>query len=259
MSRNTLIGKLNHEDISSMISEFQWMPERSCVRMALARKPEDNEILQSLNAFAGKIAMLDLQCRMSGSSIQLMLASLSFRFDAVRIDGPGIMEAGVALHDFFSVDQSLTGAVNFYTVSFALQIRHKFPERWNHFCNCAEKPGWKVILNTVTATGLESTVELAESAELPESPISLSGKLVKHCAEEIEAQPSGLGLAFGDAVFYAMSEDIMQAAGGGETVYYSNPDDDPDTGSGSPQDRPEREKLIEELRERARKKGSRGL
>ena len=170
------------------------------------------------------------------------------------------MEAGVALHDFFSVDQSLTGTINYYTVSYALQIRHKFPERWNHFCNCAEKPGWKVILNTVTATGLESTVELAESAELPESPVSLSGRAVKHCAEESETQPTGLGLAFGNAVFYALSESIMQAPGGGEVVYYSSPDNDPDTGSGSPQDRLERDKLLEEMREKARKKkGSRGV
>ena len=30
---------------------------------------------------------------------------------------------------------------------------------------------------------------------------------------------------------------------GGEVAYYSNPDDDPDTGSGAPQDRLERDKL----------------
>jgi hypothetical protein len=260
MRKNTLIDNLKHEDISDMISEFQWMPERSCVRMALARKPEDNEILQSLNAFAGKIAMLDLQCRMSGSSIQLMLASLSFRFDAVRIDGGAHIAGAVELADILAVDQSLVGTVNFYTVTHALQIRHKFPERWNQFCNCAEKPGWKVIFNTVNATGLESTVELAESAELPESPVSLSGRPVKHCAEEIETPPTGLSLAFNDKGFYAMSEDIMQSAGGGKTVYYSNPDDEPDTGSGSQKDRQERDRLLEELREKARKKkGSRGL
>ena len=259
MSKTKMMDDLDYEQILDMASAFQWMPERKCLRLALMCKSDD-EILKSLETFAGKIALMDAQCRIARSSIQLMLASLSLRFDVVRIDGGALMEGAVELADILAVDQSLVGTVNFYTVTYALQIRHKFPERWNQFCNCAEKPGWKVILRTVTDAGIASTVELAESAELPESPVSLSGRSVRHCAEEVEAEPTGLALAFADPEFNAFAESVMKAAGGGEVAYYRNPDDDPDTGSGSPQDRLERDKLIEEMREKERnKKGSRGV
>ena len=259
MKKTTLTEDLDIQNIFEMASAFQWLPERGCVSLALERG-SDNNILQTLNNFASSIAVIDHQYKLSGNSLQLVLASLANRLDIFNIEGSAVILAAADLAKTIAVDQSLIGVVNFYTVTYALLIRYKFPERWNHFCNCMEKPGWKAIIHTINATGLESTVELAESAELPESPVSLSGRPVTHCAEEIETQPTGLGLAFNDKRFYAMSEDIMQAAGGGETVYYSNPDDDPDSGSGSPQDRLERDRLFEEMREKAKKKkGSRGV
>jgi hypothetical protein len=259
MKKTTLTEHLDIQNIFEMASAFQWLPERGCVSLALERG-SDNNILQTLNNFASSISVIDHQYKLSGNSIQLVLASLANRLDIFNIEGSAVISAAADLAKTIAVDQSLIGAVNFYTVTYALLIRYKFPERWNHFCNCMEKPGWKAVIHTVTAAGLENTVELAESAELPESPISLSGKPVKHCAEEIEAQPSGLGLAFDDAAFYTMSENIIQAAGGGKVVYYRNPDDDTDTGSGSQKDQLERDKLLEELREKAKKKkGSRGV
>jgi hypothetical protein len=258
MKKTTLTEDLDIQNIFEMASAFQWLPERSCVSLAVERG-SDNNILQTLNNFASSISVLDHQYKLSGNSIQLVLAALANRLDISNIEGSAFISAAADLAKTIAVDQSLIGVVNFYTVTYALLIRYKFPERWNHFCNCAEKPGWKVILNTVNAAGLENTVELAESVEVPESPVSLSGKPVKHCAEEIETRPTGLGLAFTDKKFYAMSEDIMQAAGGGETVYYRNPDDTPDTGSGSPQEKTEHEKLLEEMRDKAKKKkGLRG-
>jgi len=259
MRKPKVMATLDREQILDMASEFQWMPERGCIRLALARGSDD-DVMLSLNNFAETMTTQDIHCRVSGNSIQLLLATLSYRAGAEKIDGSEIMTGAVELAEVLGVDQSLIGVVNFYTVTYALLVRYKFPKRWNHFCYCAEKPGWKVVLHTVNAAGLESTVELAESAELPENPVSLSGTAVKHCAEEVEDQPTGLGLAFGNAEFYAFSESIMKVGSGDMTMYNVNPDTDPDTGSGSPQDQAIRDRLFEALvEEAAKKKGSRGL
>jgi len=258
MRKTTVMASLDREQILEMASAFQWMPEHGCIRLAQARRSDD-DVMLSLNNFAETMTMQDIHCRMSGNSIQLLLAVLSHQAGAEKIDGSEIMTGAVELAEVLGVDQSLIGTVNFYTVTYALLVRYKYPERWNHFCNCAEKPGWKVALHTVNAAGLESTVELAESAELPESPVSLSGKAVKHCAEEYEAPLTGLGLAFTNKEFYAFSEVIMQVGSEGTAKITGIPETDQFSSAGSLHDRLVQEKLVETIDQEKRRKKSKGL
>lgn len=205
----TTMFDLRYESILEMASAFQWVQDKQCIRLANQNRttaPED-EILASLNEVAERITMLEVHCLMSGRPLHYLSAALSFHFGSVRVGNEDILSIAADLSDRIGLDQSLVGNANFYTIAYALHIRTVYPDRWNRFCDRVQQPVWKTTLQTVTPTGLQISIDLAESVDLPADDC-----IGNESIDKIE-KTTGIATALEHPDYKMISQNIMKNTG----------------------------------------------
>lgn len=209
----TTMLDLRYDRLLEMASAFQWLPEKKTIRLADRdlQVAHTDEILSSLNDVAARISMIEMECLMSGKPLHYLTAALSFHFGSVRVGNEDILAIAADLADRVGLDLALIGYANFYTISYALHVRSVYPDRWNRFCDRVNRPAWKTTLQTVTQTGLQVSINLAESADLEEDvPHDDFNSSVK--AGEGEKY-TGLATALENPEFQSFYKTVMQQTG----------------------------------------------
>lgn len=210
------ISDLQYDRILEMASAFQWLPEKKIIRLAdrVLKVASKDEILSSLNDVVARISMIEMECLMSGRSLHYLTAALSFHFGSVRVGNEDILAIAADLSDRVGLDLSLIGYANFYTISYALHIRSVYPDKWNRFCDRVNRPAWKTTLQTITQTGLQVSINLAESADLEESePYDQFDGSVKAGDSE---KYTGIATALENPEFQSFYKTVMRETGSEE-------------------------------------------
>ena len=226
--KSTIIDDLGYDRLLEMASAFQWLPEKKTIRLADRdlQVAHTDEILSSLNDVAARISMIEMECLMSGKPLHYLTAALSFHFGSVRVGNEDILAIAADLADRVGLDLALIGYANFYTISYALHVRSVYPDRWNRFCDRVNRPAWKTTLQTITQTGLQVSINLAESTDLEEGEIDTQSTGSVKVGEG--EKYTGLATALENPDFKSFYKFVMRDTGCEEPTATSAGSDDGD-------------------------------
>ena len=155
---------LSYEQLLEMISAFQWIPERKCIRLALDCDPgcrdwlTNDPVFCCLNHFTATVDRQAQQGPLSSQTIRFLMVKLAHQYTLLqKIDGDSIITEVNRLVETIGVDLVLIGIENAYATALVRLLRPLAPIEWNKFCDYAERLSWKVSLDLNTARSRPET------------------------------------------------------------------------------------------------------
>jgi len=155
MATRTKANLLSYEQLLEMISAYQWIPERKCLRLALECDNDFREdLLQDpvfgcLNRFTAAIERQTQQGPLEpGKTVHILLLKLVSHYQLLQqIDSDSVVTEIDRLVQVIGVDLVMIGIGNGHTTALALLLRTRAPLEWNRFCDYIERQSWKVSID----------------------------------------------------------------------------------------------------------------